>query len=114
MEFVTVARTGEIEDGGGRAFEVVGRKIAVFLVDGSYYALDDVCSHAEASLGEGVVMGGEVECPRHGALFDLATGEAVTLPAVESVATHPVRVSGDEIQVGVHPSSPPPPRGPTP
>jgi 3-phenylpropionate/trans-cinnamate dioxygenase ferredoxin subunit len=101
MDYVTVGRVGDIEEGKGRTFEAAGRKLAVVLAGGTYYALDDLCSHAEASLGEGRVEEGQVECPRHGALFDLATGAAASLPAVKPVGSHPVRVSGDEIQVGV-------------
>jgi 3-phenylpropionate/trans-cinnamate dioxygenase ferredoxin subunit len=75
--------------------------IAVFNVEGTLFAISDICTHAEASLSEGTVDGEIVECPLHGATFDLRTGEALTPPAVESVQTFPVVTQGDEIYVEV-------------
>jgi 3-phenylpropionate/trans-cinnamate dioxygenase ferredoxin subunit len=73
--------------------------IAVFNVAGTFYAISDTCTHAEASLSEGQVEGKIVECPLHGATFDLRTGEALTPPAVEPVQTFPVVVQADGIYV---------------
>jgi 3-phenylpropionate/trans-cinnamate dioxygenase ferredoxin component len=73
--------------------------IAVFNVAGTFYAISDICTHAEASLSEGTVDGETVECPLHGACFDLRTGEALTPPAVEPVQTFPVVVQEDSIYV---------------
>jgi 3-phenylpropionate/trans-cinnamate dioxygenase ferredoxin component len=73
--------------------------IAVFNVAGTFYAISDICTHAEASLSEGTVDGETVECPLHGACFDLRTGEALTPPAVEPVQTFPVVTQGDTIYV---------------
>jgi nitrite reductase/ring-hydroxylating ferredoxin subunit len=75
--------------------------IAVFNVGGTLFAISDICTHAEASLSEGRVDGETVECPLHGACFDLRTGEALTPPAVEPVQTFPVVVQGDAIYVEV-------------
>ncbi len=65
------------------------------------YALDDTCSHAQAFLSDGRLQGYEIECPRHGALFDIRTGEALTLPATRPVHTYPVVVEGNSIFVEV-------------
>lgn len=67
-----------------------------------FHAVADTCSHAQASLSEGEVYADEcqIECPLHGALFDLRTGAALTLPAVTPVRTYPVRIVDGEIQVG--------------
>jgi 3-phenylpropionate/trans-cinnamate dioxygenase ferredoxin component len=73
--------------------------IAVFNLAGTFYAISDICTHAEASLSEGTVDGETVECPLHGACFDLRTGEALTPPAVEPVQTFPVVIQGDSIYV---------------
>ena len=73
--------------------------IAVFNVAGTLYAISDICTHAEATLSEGQVEGEIVECPLHGATFDLRTGEALTPPAVEPVQTFPVVVQADDIYV---------------
>jgi nitrite reductase/ring-hydroxylating ferredoxin subunit len=75
--------------------------IAVFNVGGTLFAISDICTHAEASLSEGRVDGETVECPLHGACFDLRTGEALTPPAVEPVQTFPVVLQGDAIYVEV-------------
>jgi 3-phenylpropionate/trans-cinnamate dioxygenase ferredoxin component len=73
--------------------------IAVFNVDGTLFAISDICTHAEASLSEGRVDGETVECPLHGACFDLRTGEALTPPAVEPVQTFPVVVQEESVYV---------------
>ncbi len=75
--------------------------IAVFNVEGTLFAISDTCTHAEASLSEGRIDGETVECPLHGACFDLRTGEALTPPAVEPVQTFPVIVQEDEIYVEI-------------
>jgi 3-phenylpropionate/trans-cinnamate dioxygenase ferredoxin component len=75
--------------------------IAVFNVAGTIFAISDVCTHAEASLSEGQVDGETVECPLHGACFDLRTGEALTPPAVEPVQTFPVILQDEDIYVEV-------------
>ena len=77
--------------------------IAVFNVEGALFAISDVCTHAEASLSEGHVEGQTVECPLHGACFDLRTGEALTPPAFEAVKTFVVVVQGDEVYVEIMP-----------
>lgn len=96
--FQTVARVGEVAEGLGRAFEVGGRVVALFLVDGEYYAIDDACPHQGFSLHDGAVIDRTVTCLWHGWRFDLADGRWLDDPAVR-VGTFPVRVVGDEIQV---------------
>ena len=73
------------------------KDIAIFNVEGEYFAIDDMCSHAEASLAEGEVFDCKIECPLHGAEFDLKTGEAVTLPATKPVATYEITVEDEVI-----------------
>jgi 3-phenylpropionate/trans-cinnamate dioxygenase ferredoxin subunit len=100
-EFVKVATTAEIPPGRVKVYEVDGRSIAVCNVDGAYYAIDDVCTHDGGSLDQGELQGDQIECPRHGARFDVKTGRAITLPAVRPVGSYPVQVEGDEIKVDV-------------
>ena len=95
-EFVPVARVGEIAEGTGRTVEVNGRPIAVFLVGGQYYAIDDYCPHMGASLGNGEVHEEMVLCHRHMWAFKLADGACVDVPAL-SVETFEVRVEGEEV-----------------
>ena len=100
LEFVTIATTSELSEGQRLFLNVGGDAIAVFQIAGRYFAIGDVCSHDDGPVGEGVLQGTEIECPRHGAHFDLETGKALSLPAVVDIPAYPVRVVGDEIQVG--------------
>lgn len=97
--FVTVARREQVPDGRMKVFRVKDRRIAVCRMDGRFYAIDDVCTHDEGPLGEGELKGEEVECPRHGARFNVKTGAAVSMPAVVPVRVYAVRVEGPDVQI---------------
>jgi 3-phenylpropionate/trans-cinnamate dioxygenase ferredoxin subunit len=79
-------------------------RIAVCNVDGRFYAIEDVCTHDGGPLDQGQLEGDEIECPRHGARFNVITGEATLMPAVMPVQTFAVRVEGGEIFVATTPS----------
>jgi 3-phenylpropionate/trans-cinnamate dioxygenase ferredoxin subunit len=98
-EFVRVGRVDELPPGGKLLADLDGRAIAVFNVDGEFYAIDDVCTHDGGPLAEGDLEGCEIRCPRHGARFDVKTGKAMSFPAFEPVATHVVQVRHGEIFV---------------
>ena len=97
--YVAVARVGDIPEGGVRVVRIEDQSIAVFMIEGRYYAIDDVCTHDGGPLAEGFIEGDVIECPRHGARFDIRTGQVLSLPATSSVTSYPVRVEGDAIQV---------------
>ena len=97
----SVAKTADISPGRVAVFHLDDHDVAVCNVDGAFYAIDDVCTHDGGSLDQGELEGDQIECPRHGARFDVRTGDAVQLPAFEPVETYPVRVEDDTIQVGV-------------
>jgi 3-phenylpropionate/trans-cinnamate dioxygenase ferredoxin subunit len=78
-----------------------GTAIAVFNSDDEFYALDDICSHGAASLSEGWIEDGRVECPLHGSMFCLRSGAAVTLPATAAVRTHRVEVVDGDLWLRV-------------
>jgi 3-phenylpropionate/trans-cinnamate dioxygenase ferredoxin component len=99
--FVKVATRGELPPGGKKLAEVDGRPIAVFNVAGSFYAIDDVCTHDGGPLAEGELRGSEIMCPRHGARFDVRTGAALCMPAIEPVAAHSIEVRGEDVYVAV-------------
>jgi 3-phenylpropionate/trans-cinnamate dioxygenase ferredoxin subunit len=86
-------------EGEVRVYEADGHSFCIANVSGELLAIDNVCTHDGGPLGEGVLWGGQVECPRHGARFDLRTGRPTTLPAVLPVKTYPVHVEADEIKV---------------
>lgn len=99
--YVKVGTTADVPDGRPEIFDVDDRKIAVYRLDGAYYAIEDLCTHDGGPVAEGEIDGGEVICPRHGARFDIKTGAARSFPAVTPVDTFPVRVDGDEIWIGL-------------
>jgi 3-phenylpropionate/trans-cinnamate dioxygenase ferredoxin subunit len=90
--WVAVARVADFPPGSVRIAESEGTEIAVFNLDGRFYAIEDVCSHDEERLSRGEVQGEAIECPRHGARFSVITGAALTPPAYEPVRTFPVRI----------------------
>ncbi|QLL25113.1 non-heme iron oxygenase ferredoxin subunit [Actinobacteria bacterium IMCC26103] len=79
--------------------EKAGRTICVTRVGDEVFAIDDTCSHSDASLSEGEVTDFKIECWLHGAEFDLRTGEALTPPAVAPIKIYPVIVDGDSVTV---------------
>ena len=99
--FVKVAKTDEIAPGQSKMVEINGKKIALFNVAGSFYAIDDTCTHRGGQLSEGVLDGKEVTCPWHGAMFDVTTGEVLGPPAPEGVSRYNARLEGDNIEVEI-------------
>ena len=97
--YVTVAKVGEIPPGGVKVLRIGDQEIAVFNVAGAYYAMDDICTHDGGPLAEGIIEDHVIECPRHGARFDIRTGAVLGMPATLPVTTYAVRIAGDEIQV---------------
>ncbi len=100
-EYVTVATTDELKPGERIIVEIGRRWIAVFNVDGKYYAIADLCPHDDGPLADGELTDCVIECPRHGAQFDISTGKVLSPPALVDIPTYSVRVEGDEIQVAV-------------
>lgn len=100
--YASAGRSSEIPEGEARVVEIDGESVAICHVAGAgFFALENRCSHDDGPLGEGTLVDDRIECPRHGALFDVRTGDAKTLPAVRGVKHYEVRVDGDEIQVGL-------------
>jgi nitrite reductase/ring-hydroxylating ferredoxin subunit len=97
-DFVTVAHVGDVPEGQGRTFRVGEDYVAVFFVDGAYYAMDDYCPHMGASLGASDLHGAMVVCNRHMWAFRLADGTSPDVPTLRAV-TFEIRVEGDEIRV---------------
>ncbi len=100
-EFVRVAQMADLPPGGKLLTTINGRSIALFNADGTIYAIEDICTHDGGPLVEGELDGYEIECPRHGARFDIRTGRALRMPAFEPIETYEVRIEGDEILVAV-------------
>jgi len=100
-DYMKVAQTTEIEPGQARLVDVKGRSIALFNVDGQFFALDNTCTHRGGPLAEGEISGHEVTCPWHGAMFDVRTGEVVGPPAQRAVVRYGVRVTGADVEIEV-------------
>lgn len=100
-EFFAVAKTEEVPVGACKRVVVEGERIALFNVNGTIYATDDTCTHEEASLCAGELEGHVVECPKHGARFDVRTGKVLSLPAVVPVETYEIKIEDGEIYVGL-------------
>jgi nitrite reductase/ring-hydroxylating ferredoxin subunit len=98
-EMVDVGAVENYTDGRGTRVMVDGNPVALFRLGEKFHALDDCCSHAMAPLNSGEVRDGAVACPRHGARFDIATGEVLTLQAVGNVASYPVEVRQGRVLV---------------
>ncbi len=96
-----VCRVSDVPDGEARRFDVDGAPVCVVHVGDEWFAIGDTCSHAEYSLSEGDVWADEyeIECPKHGAMFSLHSGEPLTLPATRPVPVYPVHVEGDHVVV---------------
>jgi 3-phenylpropionate/trans-cinnamate dioxygenase ferredoxin subunit len=101
IEYVPVFNKDDLMNGERIFVDIDDLAIVVFNIAGDYFAIGDVCSHDDGPLGEGQIEGYEVICPRHGARFDIRTGNANTLPAVIDIPAYPVRIEGDQIEIGV-------------
>lgn len=97
-ELVKIATVDEVPVNDKKLVEIDGVRIALFNLDGAFYAIEDVCTHDGGPLVEGeIVNGHEVRCPRHGARFDIRTGAALSLPAFEPTAAYDVYIQGEEL-----------------
>jgi 3-phenylpropionate/trans-cinnamate dioxygenase ferredoxin subunit len=100
--WIEICKTTELLEGQIKAFQVQGNRIALCRVQGGgFYAVDDLCTHDDGPLGEGDLLGTEIECPRHGARFDIKTGKALCLPAVLPIKTYPVQITGETVKIQV-------------
>jgi 3-phenylpropionate/trans-cinnamate dioxygenase ferredoxin subunit len=97
--WLDAARVEDFETGRPVVLELEDTDVAVFVVDGQYYAVQDICTHDGETLTGGDVEGEEIECPRHGARFNIRTGKVTAPPAYEDLKTFPVRVHEDMVQV---------------
>lgn len=98
-DWVDVASKDELAPGERKIVDVDDVEVAVFNIDGDYFAIEDVCTHDGGELAGGELEGDVIVCPRHGAKFCLRTGEVLAPPAYEPVPCFPVRVEGNMIQV---------------
>lgn len=99
--FVTVASTDELKPGEMLYVEVGDTPVCLINLDGNYHAINDTCTHQDASLSDGEISGDEIECPLHGGAFNIRTGAPVCFPVVVAIEKYRVRVVGDDVQVAI-------------
>lgn len=100
VEYLEIAPASELPAGERLFAEIESTPIVVFNVAGELFSIADVCSHDDGPVGEGLLEGYNITCPRHGAQFDVRTGEVVQMPAVVDIPAYPVRIVDGMIQVG--------------
>jgi len=100
-EWIDVAAVNELLPGERKIVVTPYAEIAVFNLDGAYFAIEDVCTHDGGELASGICDGDQIICPRHGARFCIRDGRSLTPPAYEDIDTFPVRVEGNMIQVDI-------------
>ena len=98
--FIKVASVSDIQDGDMISAEIEDGKVIIARLEGEFYAFDEECTHAGCGLSDGDLDGNVIQCPCHGAEFDIRTGEVVSPPAVESLQIYQVRIEGDDILIG--------------
>lgn len=98
-DFQLACSASEIPEGGMQLVEVDDRLVIVFNVDGDFYCIDDVCTHDGGPLSEGEIEGCQIACPRHGAKFDIRSGQALTMPATQATGSHEVKLDAGNIYV---------------
>jgi len=107
-DWVTVGAAEQVPPGHAARVLIDGVAVAIFNVEGEFHAVDDTCTHAEASLSEGELdpEGGSIECPLHGSCFDLRDGEPLSLPAIDPIRVHRVEVADGELRIALSEEAP--------
>jgi len=101
VEYLDIGPASELPPGERLFVEIEGKQLVIFNIAGEYFSIADVCSHDDGPVGEGDLEGYAITCPRHGAQFDVRTGQVLRMPAVVDIAAYPVRVVDGMIQLGV-------------
>jgi 3-phenylpropionate/trans-cinnamate dioxygenase ferredoxin component len=101
VEFVEIAPASELPSGERLFVEVEGKSIVIFNIADQFFAIADICSHDDGPLGDGDLEGYNIVCPRHGAEFDVRTGEVKSMPAVVDIPAYPVKVEEGMLQLGM-------------
>jgi len=101
-EFIKLATKSDIVDGGKILVEAEDRLVILSRIGDDFFCIDDVCTHDGGTLSDGEHEGCIIECPRHGAKFDIRTGKVISMPATQNTAAHEVKVDGEDILVKIN------------
>lgn len=104
--FVSVAKVDEITVGQFKSVVVDGKRLLMCHTESGFHAVDDTCTHDDGPLGDGWLEGNAIECPRHGARFDVTTGKVLCLPAAVPINAYRVKVEGDDVKVNLNETVP--------
>lgn len=99
--YVKAAQVSDLASGAVKQVTVEGKILALARVGDTFYAVEDRCSHDDGPLAEGVLDGTAIECPRHGARFDVKTGAVLCMPAVSPIKSFSVKVEGSDVLISV-------------
>ncbi len=100
-EWIDVAAADALPAGSRKVITTPYCEIAVFNLDGEYFAIEDICSHDGGELASGSCEGDQIICPRHGARFCIRDGRSLTPPAYEDIDTYPVRIENGTVQIDI-------------
>jgi len=101
LEFIEIAPVSELPNGERLFVDIANKSIVIFNIAGQYFAIGDVCSHDDGPVGDGIIEGNNIVCPRHGGEFDIRTGRAMQMPAVVDIPAYPVKIIDGNILVGM-------------
>lgn len=96
---IAIAKVSDVKPGQMKSFPVNGQRILIANWEGTFFATQDLCTHDNGTLADGELVDGEIECPRHGARFALATGAVIAMPAMFPIKTFPLQVDGEHLLV---------------
>jgi 3-phenylpropionate/trans-cinnamate dioxygenase ferredoxin subunit len=101
IEFVEIAPASELPNGERLFVDLGDKPIVIFNIAGQFFAIGDICSHDDGPVGDGVIEGDNIVCPRHGGEFDVKTGKAMAMPAVVDIPAYPIQVRDGNIFIGI-------------
>ena len=101
IEWILIGNVEDIEEDGVAHFEYQDKDYAIYRLKDGFYATDGICSHENALLSDGVVVGEEIECPLHQGTFNIKTGEAIMEPACDHINVYEIKVEKDELFIGL-------------
>jgi 3-phenylpropionate/trans-cinnamate dioxygenase ferredoxin subunit len=101
VQYVTIGKTTDLKPGQMKTFAVDGKRVLVANWEGTFFAMQDLCTHDNGTLSDGELADGEIECPRHGGRFDLKTGAVTALPPMFPIKTFAVKVEGESVMLAL-------------
>lgn len=99
--YYRITPVNEFPEGERLFLQIEDQPIVIFKIAGEFLATGDICSHDGGEIGDGEIIGEEIVCPRHGARFNIRSGEAMSLPAVTAIPVYPIRIVEDYLEIGI-------------